>query len=343
MISTKSHKGRKRKSSASTLKTPPELLQKKEKSSTFSIKRPSSPPLDDDILGVDDINNTSNRRRTRTKQTCVKYEQEDIRSGWRGCPECGTMGLWQDACKTIICTKSYLHATKRYVRWCIFCKKRCQGLELTVKCDCPDYNGPEERMICHEQYQLPVDMLNDEDEAEEGWSRLVSDEGGTTSPVGTDSEDISSSSQGNCQDDDGSDESSYVESGGSSEEEEDSGDVATSESTPPVLPDEVKSNHTTLSASLPDKVNSNPTVKEEEESTDEEGYMDMGTQGRKKRIKLEPQALLKTEEVPTDDEDEGMVEVKSGTSFMLLDSYNKCVSFCRYILTICIVFLYYPP
>jgi len=338
MLSTKSRKGGKRTSSASTLK-PPELLQKKDKSTT-SRKRPSSPLLDDDILGVDDINNTSNRRRTRTKQTCVKYEREDIKAGWRGCPECHTMGLWQDACKTIVCTKSHLHATKRYVRWCIFCKKKCQGLELTVKCDCPGYNGPEERRLCHEQYQLPVNMLNDdEDEAEEGTSRMVSDEGETTtSPVGTDLDGSSSSQATSSQGDDGSDES-YVMSGDSSEEEEDSG-VTTSSESASLQPDKVKSNHTLASALVPDKVNSNPTVKEEEESTDDEGR-DMGMQGRKKRIKLEPQALLKTEEVPTDNEDEGMaaddkysspavtdklmkikkengMEVKSGTSFMLL-------------------------
>jgi len=210
---------------------------------------------------------------------------------------------------------------------------------LTVKCDCPGYNGPEERRIYHEQYQLPVDMINDdEDEAEEGRSRLVSDEGGTTtSPAGAESDDTSSSSLASSQGDDGSDKS-YVMSGGSSEEE-DSGDI-TSESTPPaVLPDKVKSNHTFTSVPLPDKVKSSKAaVKEEEESTDEEGHGEMGMHGKKKRIKVEPQALLKTEEVSTDD-DEGLadmtsslaatdklkikkekydMEVETGTSFMLL-------------------------
>ena len=136
---------------------------------------------------------------------------------------------------------------------------------------------------------------------------MVSDEGETTtSPVGTDLDD-SSTSQASSQGDDGSDES-YVMSGGSSEEGEDSGDTTPSESTlPAVLPDKVESNsHTATSAPLPGKINSNPTIKEEEASTDEEGYGDMN-KGRKKRIKLEPQA--KTEEVPME-----MVEVEAGTS-----------------------------
>ena len=186
------------------------------------------------------------------------------------------MGLWQDACKTIICTKSHLHSSKRYVRWCIFCKKRCKGIELTVKCDCPGYNGPEERRICHEQYQLPVNMLNDdEDEAEEGRSRMVSDEGETTtSPVGTDLDDLSSSQATSSQDDDGSDES-YAESDKSSDR-----GVATSESTPPaVLPDKVES--------------SSPTIKKEEEDTPTDNE-DLG-------IKLEYQ-VVKKEEDTIDDE-----------------------------------------
>ena len=338
MKSNMSSKGRQR-SSTSTLKSPPELLQKKDKSSTSSRKKQSSPLLDDDILGVDDINNTSYRRRTRNKQTCVKYEREDIRSGWRGCPECGTMGLWQDACKTIICTKSHLHSSKRYVRWCIFCKKRCKEIELTVKCDCPDYNGAEERRLCHEQYQLPVNMLNDdEDELEEGRSRLVSDEGGNTSD-----EPLSSSQASSQDDDDSAETESYVESDKSSDE--DSGDTTSSESAS-LQPDKVKSHHTFTSALVPDKVNSKAAFKEEEESTDEEGYGEMGMmQGRKKRIKVEPQAL-KTEEVPTDNEDEGMaagdksssavtdrlkikkengMEVKSGTSNDMVLGLVMCV------------------
>lgn len=52
---------------------------------------------------------------------------------------------------------------------------------------------------------------------------------------------------------------------------------------------------------------------EEEESTDEEGYGDMGTPGRKKRIKLEPQAL-KTEEVPTDNEAEEIADDKTSSA-----------------------------
>ena len=158
----------------------------------------------------------------------------------------------------------------------------------------------------------------------------------TLPPSCTDS-DGSSSSQASTQDD-GSDGESYVESEGSFDEEEDSGDTVSSESVS-VLPDKVKSNHTLTSVLVPDKVNSKAAVKEEEEeSTDEEGYGEMGMQARKKRIKVEPQ--VKTEEVSTDDEDEGMaddkssspavtdklkikkekydMEVETGTSFMIL-------------------------
>ena len=105
-------------SNASSLKTPPDLLP------------------DDQV-----IEHVGNKRSSRSSRTRIKNDQDNIPSGWRGCPKCQTMDLHQDACKTVKCR--FCHT-----RFCVFCKTLCVGIEPRVRCGCPDYNGPEEREKC---------------------------------------------------------------------------------------------------------------------------------------------------------------------------------------------------
>ena len=261
----------------------------------------------------------STERSTRSKQVVLpKNDPEEIREGYRNCPECGRGVFSRYGCNTVTCRQTALHTSKQWLRFCIFCKKKCLKQEDMVKCTCPYFNIQENR----DRYQDELDARNKEArnhpvlldgvkvEYEEKWNSMINEneEGQTNFPSSHQSlEDQEYRHRNKRNRKTGSDDDSWHQSESSSYESSDKDEGGsswdggtTSESTATsVLPDKVKSSISTIN------------MEEDEVPTDDERY-NVGPS--KKQIKFEHQ--------PTDDE--GMVDIisSSATRLPIKEEYN---------------------